>query len=374
MQLQLQNFTTLVGNAVAAIQGAAAQLLDLTVGSALRAIVEANASLALWMQWLIVQVLRATRAATSQGADLDSWTADFGVSRVAAVCASGSVTFARFSPVAAALIPVLTLVKTADGTQSFEVVADATNPAYVYAQNGYVLGAGIASLAVAVRAVMPGGAGNVQPGGVSLIAAAIPGVDTVTNASALAGGQDAESDAALRERFALFLASRTQATPVAIAFAVASVQQGLATLLVENQTPDGSVRPGSFTLTVDDGSGAPGADLLAAIGAAIEAVRPLGSSFAVVAPAVLRPTVAMTIATGPGADHATLAAKVAAAVAATLGQLQIGAVLPFSRLAAIAYAADPAVTNVTNITLDGGTGDLAPPPGAVIKPGPITVT
>ena len=67
MQLQLQTFTSLVSSAAAAVQGAASQLVDLTVGSVLRAVLEANASLALWLQWLILQVLRTTRAATSQG-------------------------------------------------------------------------------------------------------------------------------------------------------------------------------------------------------------------------------------------------------------------------------------------------------------------
>ena len=57
MQLPLQNFSTLVANAAAAVQGAAAQLLDLSVGSALRAVLEASASVSLWLQWLIVLVL-----------------------------------------------------------------------------------------------------------------------------------------------------------------------------------------------------------------------------------------------------------------------------------------------------------------------------
>lgn len=67
MQLSLQNFTTLMQNMAAAVQSASAQLLDLTVGSTLRAVLEANASVALWMQWLILLVLQTTRAATSTG-------------------------------------------------------------------------------------------------------------------------------------------------------------------------------------------------------------------------------------------------------------------------------------------------------------------
>ena len=373
MQLQLQTFTTVVGNTIASIQGAATQLLDLTVGSTLRAIVEANASLALWMQWLIVQVLRTTRAATSQAGDLDTWVADFGVARVAAVPAGGSVTFARFSPTTAALVPAGTLVKTSDGTQSFAIAADGSNPAWSPAQGGYTLAAGTASLTVPALAVTPGSAGNVQPATISLIGAALPGVDTVGNTGPFSGGRDAESDTTLRARFSLFLASRSRATPASIAYAVASVQQGLSTTLMENQTPDGAPRPGTFTLTVDDGTGAPPASLLAALSAAIEAVRPVGVGYAVHAPTVLRPAVAMSIATAPGANHSAVAGEVTAAISSALSLLPVGAALPLSRLAAIAYAADPGVVNVTGITLNGATADLVPSQSAVIKPGTIAV-
>src|ERR1700739_2986107 len=100
--LPLQNFATLVAGMAAAVQGACQQLLDLTVGSVLRAILEANASVALWMQWLIMLVLQTTRAATSTGPDLDSWVADFGVARLPGTAASGVVTLSRWSPVLSA--------------------------------------------------------------------------------------------------------------------------------------------------------------------------------------------------------------------------------------------------------------------------------
>lgn len=378
MQLQLQTFSTVVGNTVAAIQGAATRLLDLTVGSTLRAIVEANASLALWMQWLMVLVLRTTRAATSTGPDLDTWVADFGLARVAAVVSSGVLTFSRFSPVVASVVPVGTLVKTSDGTQSFTVVADDTYPNFVLGQNGaasvFTVAAGTASVTVPAFAAVAGSAGNVQPATITLIAAALPGIDTVSNPAAFTGGLDAESDATLRDRFSLFLASRSRATPAAIAFAAASVQQGLTTLLVENQTPDGAARPGTFTFIVDDGSGNPPAALLASISTAIEAVRPVGASYAVQPPTVLRPAVSMTLTTAPGANHAAVVAEAVAALYGAIGQLPIGGALSVTRAAAIAYAADPAVTNVASVTLNGLPVDFAPPPLGVVKPGAIVVT
>ena len=131
MQLSLRTFNTLVQSMAAAVEASATQLLDLTVGSTLRAVLEANASIGLWMQWLILQVLRTTRAATSSGADLDSWMADLTLTRLPAVAATGIVTFSRFTPGMSALIPAGALVRTADGTQTFAVSADTSQACLV---------------------------------------------------------------------------------------------------------------------------------------------------------------------------------------------------------------------------------------------------
>jgi len=234
MNLALQNFSTLVENMAASVQGAAQSLLDLTVGSVLRAILEANASLALWLQWLIVQVLATTRLATSSGADCDSFGADFGFARLPAVAATGFVTLARFSPSVAAVVPEGSDVATAANGQVYTVVADPTNAAYSAALGGYVLAAGVASVTVPVVATVAGAAGNVQPGAISLITSAIAGVDSVTNALVLAGGADAESDAAFRARFGNYLASLARATNLAVGAAVAAIQQGLSYVISEN--------------------------------------------------------------------------------------------------------------------------------------------
>ena len=146
MQLSLQNFTTLMQNMAASVQSAATQLLDLTVGSTLRAVLEANASIALWMQWLILLVLQTTRAATSSDSDLDTWMADFALTRLPAVAATGVVTFTRFTVLGTALVPVGALVRTSDGTQTFAVTVDATNPAWNEAQNGYFMSATAATV------------------------------------------------------------------------------------------------------------------------------------------------------------------------------------------------------------------------------------
>lgn len=373
MQLQLQSFATIVSNAAAAVQGAARQLIDLTVGSTLRAVLEANAALALWIQWLIVQVLATTRAATSTGKDLDSWVADFSTARLPASFAVGQAIFSRFTPSQTALIPLGMGLQSSDGSQSFAVTSDTSNPAWNVAQFGYSLGQGVASITVPIQALTAGSAGNVQPGTITLLASAQPGIDTVINAVALAGGLDAESDSALRVRFSSYLASRARATPVAIGNAILSVQQGLTYTLQENVAPDGTTRMGSFLVTIDDGSGTPPSSLLASVATAVELMRPVGSLYAVQHPTLLAASVTMAITTITSAVHSTVSANVAIALSAQINALPIGASLPWSKLSQIAYAADPAVINVTAVLLNGGMADLAVPAAGLVRAASIQV-
>ncbi len=373
MQLSLQSFTNLVENMAASVQAAASQLIDLTVGSTMRAVLEANASIALWMQWLILQVLQTTRAATSTGGDLDSWMADMSLTRLPAVAAVGAVTFSRYTPTGAALIPAGALVRTADGTQTFAVTIDPTNSAWNPATGGYALAAGVASLTVAVAAQTAGSGGNVQANAVSQLVTAIPGIDLVTNPAALRNGLDAETDAALRARFQNFLQSRSRATPLAVGYAVSSIQQVLNSTLQENVDPTGAARMGSFVVTVDDGSGYPSASLLATIGGAVEAVRPVGSIFTVQPPAVLTANVSMTIAVAAGATKTAIIALVGPAIQSYVNALTIGTPLPLTKLAQLAYQASQTVTNVSAITINGLGQDLIPSIASVIKAGTVAV-
>ena len=371
MQLQLQNFTTLVQNMAASVQGGARVLLDLTTGSVLRAVLEANASAALWLQWIAVQILAATRAATSTGVDLDSWVSDFGLARLSGQAAVTTLTFSRFTPGFAATIPVGSQVKTGDTTVTFSVLGDPTNPSFSPIANNFSLAAAATSITLPAQATVSGALGNVASGAISLLATAMPGIDTVTNPNAASGGLDAEPDAALRARFANFIDSRSRATPAAIAFTIQSLQQGLSYALFENADPIGTTRPGFFTVIVDDGSGYPSAATIAAVSGALEAVRPVGSMFAVQPPTVVMANISMTIST-PAANHPAAQVAVTSAIQAYVSTLTIGAELPLSRLAAISYGADPSITNVSEISINGA-ADLAPSPSGIIKLGTVTV-
>ncbi len=374
MKLSLQTFSSLVQNTAAAVQGAATQLVDLSVGSVLRAVLEANASLALWLQWLVLLVLNTTRAATSQGADLDTWMADFALVRLPASPAAGTVTFARYVATSAALVPVGALVKTADGTQTFTVVAATGEAAYVAAQNGYTMAPGTTSVSVPVQALVAGSAGNVQAGTVSLLASAIPGIDTVSNPAALSGGADAESDAAFRARFVNYINSRSQATRAAVGYAIASLRQGLSYAIAENVDAAGNARPGSFVVTVNDGTGAPSPALIGEVSAAVDAVRPLGSVYAVQPPQLANAAIALTLSVAAEANRSQVVAAVSAAIGGFVASLPIGAVLPLSRIAQLGYDASPAVLNVTGLAINGRAADLDPGPAGVVVATGITIS
>jgi len=373
MQLQLQTFSSLVSTAAAAVQGSARQLIDLTVGSTLRALLEASASVGLWMQWLILQVLQMTRAATSAGADLDSWVADFGLTRLPAVAATGSVTFLRFTPTNSALVPLGTQVKTADATLAFDVTQDTTNTTWNATLNGYLIPASQAAVTVPVVAEVAGSSGNVQANTITLISAAISGVDTVTNAPAFTNGIDAETDVALRARFQNYINTRCQATASAVSYAVSSVQQGLTWTIQENTTAAAICTPGNFVVTVDDGTGDPSSALLANVQTAIAAVRPVGSAFQVMGPSVVAANISLTVTAAAGYTQAQAVAAVGTALTAAVNAGGMGAGFMFGTIYQVALNC-PSVTAVEGVTLNGATSDLTVTQAQVVRADTIAVS
>ena len=359
MELSLQSFTTLVRNMSATAQASCASLTDVTAGSVTRALIEASASAALWVQYLVLQVMSMTRLATSAGLDVDSWVNDFGLIRLPGTAAVGAVTMTSLSPASlSAVIPVGASVRTADGSQTFSVTIDALNPAWSNSAYAYVRPAGTVSVDVPVQANVIGLAGNVQANTINLLGQTITGIDTCNNAAPFTTGVEAETDVALKARFVNYINTRARATLAAIGDAIESVQQNLTYAIEENVDPSGAARPGFFTAVVDDGTGAPPPALLAAVSAAIDAVRAVGTGFAVVGPQLLPVDVALALTMVNGADATIVANNVKAAIATFVDALSVGAVLPYSRIASLAYDADPSVANVSGVTVNGGTSDV----------------
>ena len=385
MALQLQTFSQWTNQFAAAVQATTSALVNFATGTVLNAIGEANASIALWFQWLLLQTLALTRASTSVGSSLDTWCADFGFTRLAATAATGSVTFARFTATNSALVlpyysatgAVLStgvVVQTGDGTQQFGVTTNTGNSFWNSGLGGYLIPAATTSAALPVQALTAGTGGNVQANTITLLASAVSGVDTVTNPAAFSNGMAAESDAALRARFILYMASLSKGTGAAIQAAVVSAGQNLTCTVQENVNTLGAFQAANFVVTVDDGSGSPSGATLALVSTAVNAVRPLGVTYTVQGPVDVVAAVSFTLTAAAGYVKANMTAPISAALTAFINALPMGAALPYSRVAQVIYDATPGVANVTALTLNGGTADLGGAPAQCVRAGVITIS
>nr|WP_249208597.1 baseplate J/gp47 family protein [Acetobacter okinawensis] len=362
----------MLGNAVAAAQGASPALLELDVGSPGRAMLEGVTGVGLWFQFIALQILSRTRLSTSIGVDADSFVEDFGLTREPGAAATGVVRFTSFTPDnQSATIAVGTPVKTASNI-IYDVVEDSTNSAWSAADNAYVRPAGAASIAVPVQCEAAGTAGNVAAGAICLLGSAISGIDTVTNDAALTNGSDGETDAALRTRFVSYINSRSKATLVAIENAITDVSADLIYQVIENVDASGAFLPGNVVAFIDDGSGDVSDAVIDEVYAAVDDVRPAAVSIQVVRPKVVRPPVAMTVSVNSAGDLPTIQTTISTNIATYLNGLTIGESASYSRLIQIAYASSTAVTNVSGVTLAGGTADLPATTGTAYRAGTVT--
>jgi len=356
MQLQLLDFVEATQRFAAAAQASAGQALDFTLGSVLRAIAEANATVGLWVQWQIVRVRSMTRLATSTGSDVDSFVGDFGLTRLPGAAATGSLTFVRNAPAQPSLIVPGTLARTADGTAMMTVTANPVNA--LWNGTGYLLPIGFASATLPAICTVTGQIGNVGANSVTQLATAVPGIDTVTNAAPFAGGLDAESDAALTLRFQAFIASLSQATTLAILYAAGAVQQGLALQVV-----DGPAGSGIVTLYVDDGTGAPSPALLSQIAVAVELVRPAGVQVVYQGPRLIQVSISLVMTYPPGTSVTVAEGVISAAISAYVASLGMGASLSYAKVAQIALDAAPLGSDVASLLINAGTAAVQAGPG-----------
>jgi hypothetical protein len=374
MALSLQTFTSLVQNAAAAAQSACSALLDFSTGSISLALTEASASVGLWLQWLIILVLQTTRLATSSGTAVDTWVADFSLARQQATYASGPVVFSRFTNTSAAQIAPGAQVKTLDGTQTFTVIADTTQSIWNATLGVYVIPSGQTSGTVTVVAVNAGTQGNVLAGTIGLLASAIPYVDTVANTVPFVNGLNAQTDAQLQAAFANYIQTRSRATPNSILYAAESVAQNITAMVQDNTNTAGAYQPGFFTVTVNDGSGAPPSSTLTAVSVAVSAYRAVGSTWGVIAPPLTTANVALTITTNPTGNKPALLVPVQNAILAYIAGLTFGQALPLTRIAAIAYGVDPSIVDVTAITINSAASDLTPAANGLVRAGTVAAS
>jgi uncharacterized phage protein gp47/JayE len=358
MNLPTRTFTDIVRDMSAAITASAGELVDLSIGSILRAIIEANAAIVLWAQWLALLTLQTTRAATSSGADLDSWMADFSLSRLPAIAAAGIATFSRYSSVAVAVVPVGTMVKTQDGSVSFLVAADQTNPAWSTVQSAYSLAVGVNSVDLPIIASLGGSFGNILSNTITLLASSIPGIDFVNNNLPTTGGTDPETDVAFRVRFGNFFAARSRATVDAIGYAISQVGPDLNYAVQENVDAAGNFRVGNILVVVDDGTGSLSLALFSSLSGAIEKVRPVGTTISIQPPSINPVNISMSWVLSPNLIVSTLQSLAQSSIEEYIDALPIGGMLSVTRISQLVYLIDPGIRNISNIGLNGQATDL----------------
>jgi hypothetical protein len=394
MQLSLLTKTQVVNLMVAEVQGYAAQngvTINCSDGSIVLATINACALIYLWLQWLALSILSASRLSTSTGSDCDTFGNDFSFGRLQGAASSGPVVFSRFTPTLSAYVPVGTAIKTTDGSQSFSVLADATNAAWVapnstYPSGAYLLPAGTSSVTVTADNNAVGAAGNIIAGAIGLISTQITGVDTVTNPSAFTNGVNVETDLSYKTRFSLFLPALAKATPIAMESAALGVSQNITCAILNCvATIGGSPVLGSGVIAVDDGSGNTPAATLSAVAdaAAGTSIAALGASISVVQATVVRANVEVTIICPTAALKAAAQSVVRGAISAYIGELPVATtpavgapangVLAYNILAKIAFDASPSVVNISGLTLNGSSADIGGSPGTVVRAASVTV-
>lgn len=376
--LPTKSFNQIVTNTISGIQGRASKLINFSIGSTLRAVVEGYAGLFLWFQALVLQLLTATRLSTSSGTDVDTFTVDFmppiagsqtatlpnGSPRLGAQAASGIATYSRFTAASVTcFIPVGATLTTTDGNQTqFVVTADPTFGTYQLGPpDGYLLASNVASIDVPVEAVVPGTTGNIALGALSVMTSPITGIDTVINNAKFFNGADFESDNSLKSRFSAYILGLSRGDYFGLASSILGVGETVQWTLTEGYNFDGSYHPGFFFVVADDGSGAPSPAFLALVAAAAQAVRPLSVQCSVYPPVRLTANVSMQLTTLTGYDHNTVVAQVAALVTFNINSLGLGVPLSPNQVAAWAYSI-PGVTpgiGVKNVQINGATGDAA---------------
>jgi uncharacterized phage protein gp47/JayE len=166
--------------------------LDTSVGTPMGKIMDAFAG-TLADAYLENQLLTYTYDIDAKtDADLDAFCQLFGIARLPARRATGTVTFTRGSDNtdAVVFIPI-----------NFQITSSTETGIIFQTVTGATMNVGVLSVTVPIQAVDAGPSGNIGPNLITNMSSPIQGVATVTNTAATSGGIDQETDTALRTRW-----------------------------------------------------------------------------------------------------------------------------------------------------------------------------
>jgi uncharacterized phage protein gp47/JayE len=390
MPLAEKSFDEFVDDQVNAMQAVANQLLDFTDGSVMRAIVESNAGNSLFLEALYAFLLSVTRFMTSFGQDADTWGQQFQFYRVPATPAFGTVTFSRSVTTQQAVIPsgnmdgtiIGAIVYSSISMMNYFVYADTTNDNYDPDLNAYIIPIGISSIDVPIVAQNAGTAGNVLANDINIISTPIAYVDTVTNALALANGQNSESDAAYKTRFILYINSLSKATQQALQEAIKSVPGVARYQLIENVDIDDNPYLGFFYVVIDDGTGNASSDLIGDVQAAVYATRGFTIAESVYGPTQFLINITVHVFTDGSVPDVNVQAAVVTALQNYILSLSFNSLYAWSEIASVVYQVNSQfyppqslspIINVTDWTQNSSTADITLTGKNIGVPGTITV-
>lgn len=299
-------------------------------------------------------------AQTTYGGFLDARAEEHGVFRRGATFASGEVTFTGTNDVE---IVEGTLVSTLGSAGQNPVTFRVTAPGTIAA----------GEVTLPVQAVIEGAEGNVPAGSVTQMVGFIPGVLTVTNAAAMAGGADEESDDLLRARLLQKVSAGMGAGSAGDYVVWAQEVAGVGPVSVV-PVADG---PGTVTVVVLGVDGLPvdGA-ILTAVEEHIATRAPIGADVTVVTPTTASIDVDATVTVEAGLSLEAITPGVEAAVAAYFATLAPGSDVIYTEVSAAIVTA-PGVADVTALTIeyDDGpkTANIAIPDDEIAIVGTVTL-
>lgn len=183
------------------------------------------------------------------GSDLDARAKEIVpgiVSRIAALSASGDVTFSRQTTVGSVTVPAGTIVAAEDasGLIKFRTTTGVN-----------ILAGNLTSAPVAVVAIDRGVRGNVAAATIVRFVSRVAGVTGVTNASAFANGRDRESDDDFKARIKAFVQAMSRGTKTALESFAKNVILVDGRRVLFAKVKETAFATGVVRLYIDDGTG-----------------------------------------------------------------------------------------------------------------------
>lgn len=311
-------------------------------------------------EYYLVQTLQLILPEWAYGTFLDGHAKSRNMVRREATAASGEVTI---TGTAGTVIPTGTLFSTAavndEPSVDYETVESATIPAG-------------GSVTIAIKCTETGTAGNTAAGTIVLVSGKNTGITSVTNAEAVTGGTEQESDESLRERIAEHDQSQGESYTGCIAdykrWATSVAGVGEATI-ISAQDDSGLVQ-----IILTDSNGDPATESLCEEvynyimrpDAPDKRRAPIGASLAVSPPATMNIGITATIELVDGADIETVKTAYASALADYLAAAFSDGEIKYTRVAAALAAvegvndfADLKIGVINNDAAEYGTSNIS---------------